>query len=209
MSTIAVQAGRQLALAWSFVLCLVGLAPGGSADPPVQTPPVPLREYHLYDLIIDSKFLTSQTDLVIIERMTTNKLGPNRPPVSVGFFAEHGFFEGRLPANLVNDFVMSNRHPIRLEAKFNFGVRYRFIRDGVLEDPEVSLAPIPVGLVQAPPIIGTLRFSRAGFTPREDQALVYVGEERPNGTGGGFLIWLHRRGTAWQITDTDVLWTAR
>ena len=57
--------------------------------------------------------------------------------------------------------------------------------------------------------IGLLRFSRVGFTRREDQALVYVEEVRPDGTGGGFLVWLHRRGRVWTIADTEVLWMAR
>ncbi len=187
----------------------VPLTPADAAEAPAPSPPVPLREYHLYDLILDSKFLTSQTDLVIIERMTTIKLRPDWPPVSRAFFEEAGFFNGRLPATLVDDFVRSNLHPFRLEAKFNIGVRYRFIRDGVLEDPEVFLAPIPVALVQASPVVGTLLFSRAGFTPKEDQALVYVGNPRPDGSGGGFLIWLYQRDRRWTIFDTEVIWVSK
>ena len=81
--------------------------------------------------------------------------------------------------------------------------------------PEVSLAPIPVvhrRSIQdqgSRSTIGLLRFSRVGFTRREVQALVYVEEERLDGTGGGFLVWMYRRGKVWTIADTEVLWMAR
>jgi len=50
---------------------------------------------------------------------------------------------------------------------------------------------------------------RGATASNRREALAYVEEERPDGTGGGLLVRLHRRGKAWTITETDVLWVAR
>ena len=180
-----------------------------------QPPPVPAEEYPLYDLVVRSKYLMSGTTLVLIERLTVARVEKDeREYFSREFFEAEGVFGGQLPGTLLDDFFSKLKAPSRLEAKFNFGVQYRFFSNGVPEEPEVSLAPIPAssrpGLAQdAPSAVGVLRLSRVGFTPREDQALVYVEEERPDGAGGGLLIRLHRRGKVWTITDTEVLWVSR
>ncbi len=178
--------------------------------------PVPVQEYPIYDLVVQMKFLSSQTTLVVIDRLTVTRLHPEaKEPPSLAFFQENDYFDGRLRPDLVTDFILKNSRPFRLEARFNFGVRYRFVSGGEMEEPEVSLAPIPAGfpyadLTQAPrPIIGKLGFSRVAFTQRADQALVYVADDRPDGTGAGFLVWLRRQDRGWEILDTEVVWVAR
>lgn len=191
-------------------------APAWSAASAEKEPPwVPAEEYPFYDLIVQSKFLTSHTTLVIIERLTVARLEKQeREYLSRESLDEQRVLQGQLPAALLDDFLAKLKRPSRLDARFGFGVRYRFVRDGVPEEPEVSLAPVPVvsppqPVQEAPQTVGILQFSRVGFTPRNDQALVYVEENRPDGTGGGFLAWFHRRGKSWTITDTEVLWMAR
>jgi hypothetical protein len=189
----------------------------------VRLEPVPFEEYPIYDRVVIDKFLTSQTELVLIERLTVTSPGPDWPSTNRALFEENNFFEGRLPPDLVTDFIKKNQQPSRLEGRFNFGVRYRFV-SGQGEEPEVSLMQIPVafpfsnvrgaltpsaGPQSAPLTIGLLGFSRVGFNVKRDQALVYVGDNREDGTGAGFLLWLSRRGQAWEIADTDVLWIAR
>ena len=201
----------------SFVLVLADPAGAGPVERAEDRPePVPPEEYSLYDQVIQTKFLTSRTSLVMIERLTVTRLGPEeRNPPDRAYFDENRFFEGRLEPDLVADFLLKTRRPSRLEAKFHFGVPYRFVSDGELEEPEVSLGPIPAefsptDLAQdAPPTIGILEFSRVGFNRREDQALIYVGDNRPDGSGAGLLVLLHRRGRVWTIVNTEVLWVAR
>jgi hypothetical protein len=180
------------------------------ADRPKDKPqPVTEAEYRLYDLVIKEKFLTSQTELVVIDRFTVTKLGPDEKKdiPSQSFFSENQFFEGNLRSDVVTDFIVKNLRPSKLEGRFGFGVRYRFISDGTLEEPEVSLAPIPVSLTKAPPVLGVLGLSRIGFDQRENQALIYVSDDRQDGTGAGFLFLLLRNGSAWQIVDSEVLWS--
>jgi hypothetical protein len=196
------------AMAWPAVVVAVE---------PVEKkpPPVPAEEYPLYDLVVQTRYLASGTTLVLIERLTiARERHDERGYLSREFFEQQDVFGGRLPAVLLDDFFGKLAAPSRLEAKFGFGVRYRFFSDGVPEEPEVSLAPIPAAsrprrAQEAPRAVGVLQFSRVGFTPREDQALVYVEEERPDGTGGGLLVWCRRRGRGWTVTDTEVLWVAR
>ena len=129
------------------------------------------------------------------------------------FFEEQGVFSGRLPADLLNDFFAQLTAPARLESRFTFSAQVKFFHDGVPEDSEVSLAPMPVSWARpaqgAPHAVGVLRFSRIGYTAKEDQALLYVEEERPDGCGGGLLVWLRRQEKVWTIFDTDVIWAAR
>jgi hypothetical protein len=200
------------------LMAAMGVSPDLRAAEPVETRPaaVPSEEYPLYDLIVRDKFLTSRTTLVVIERLTVARTKKGeRDYLSRESLEEQEIFDNRLPPVLLDDFLSKLRAPSRLDGKFDFGVPYRFTKDGVPEEPEVSLAPIPVvhrRSIQdqgSRSTIGLLRFSRVGLTRREDQALVYVEEERLDGTGGGFLVWMHRRGKVWTIADTEVLWMAR
>lgn len=170
------------------------------------------EEYALYDRIIEDKFLTAQIQLVLLERMTVSRLVPNQPEsMTMAFFQQQGFFNGMLPHELVRDFVDANQAPSRLDGRFRFGVRYRFVSGETNEDVETRLA-IPAmredgRMVQAPSVLDRLAFSRVGRTLKNDQALVYVENRRRDGTGAGFLVWLRRRDQVWELFDTDVVWT--
>ena len=190
------------------LLILTCLAtPGLLPAEEMPAPSVVLAEdYALYDQTIESVFLTSHTRLVVIERMTVARLFPGRTePMTIGSVQDLNFFMGRLPSDLVRSFVGANRESGRLEGRFQFGVRYRFVTGQSLEEPEVSAA-VPV---QALPVLERLAFSRVGRTLQQDQALVYVEQMRPDGTGAGFLVWFHREGHKWRIFDTEVVWTIR
>ena len=176
---------------------------------------VPTGDYPFYDLAVEEKFLTSQTKLVVIERMTVPHLHPDEPQVpTLAWFAEREVFDGRLPQELIRDFVTNNQRPSRLDTRFGFGVRYRLVAGEGESDAETSLPMIPAAwLVEreggAPDIIDRLAFSRVGLNLRADQALLYVANQRPDGTGAGFLLWFVRRQKVWSLYDTEVLWVAR
>lgn len=177
---------------------------------PAEETPAPsvvlAEDYALYDQTIESVFLTSHTMLVVIERMTVVRLFPGRTePMTIESFHDRNYFMGRLPSDLVRSFVGANRESGRLEGRFQFGVRYRFVMGQSLEEPEVSAA-VPV---QALPVLERLAFSKVGRALQQDQALVYVEQMRPDGTGAGFLVWFHREGRQWRIFDTEVVWTLR
>ena len=176
--------------------------------------PVPAEDYSFYDLAVEDKFLTSYTKLVVIERMTATHLHPDEPQVpTLAWFAQREYFDGRLPQDLVRDFVGKNQRPWRLATRFGFGVRYRFVSGEGGGDVETSVPVIPVAwFVQqegAPDIIDHLVFSRVGLNLRADQALLYVANPRPDGTGAGFLLWFVRQQKGWSLHDTEVLWVSR
>jgi len=197
----------------ALVLCVI-LGDGQVVAEQQEPALVPLEDYALYDQVVTSKFLTSQTKLVLIQRLTVSRLYPDQEGLTtVGLFDERDLFDRRLPPDLVWEFVFKNRQPAQLSARFNFGVRYRFVGPEGTEEPEVARAiPAtwpPVGLMQDLSLLGRLVFSRVAYTPRLDQALVYVEQHRPDGTGAGFLVWLSRQAAAWSIIDTEVLWSIR
>ena len=203
---------RVRCLCFGVLLILSGAMSDGRAE--TVFPPVPEEEYAVYDRVVTSKFLTSQTTLVVIDRLTTTRLAPDveeeTPPLTVRVFQDRGYFDGALPPALIQDFVLKNQRPFRMERRFNFGVGYRLV-SGDGEIPEVSIPMIPAGFrpVQALPQVGRLAFSRVGFavSGRVQQALVYIADHRPDGTGAGFLIWLRRLEQRWDPIDTEVLWT--
>lgn len=175
---------------------------------------IPVEDYARYDQIITSKFLTSETQLAFLERKTATQISPEQEgPLTIAWFQQQEYFDGTLPGELVRDFVAVNQEPARLEGRFQFGTRYRFVSGNAVEEPEVSLAqPVLTAWlrsVQAMPVLDRLVFSRIGYNLRQTQALVYVGNPRPDGSGAGFLVWLRRQGTAWSIWDTEVVWTVR
>lgn len=185
--------------------------PGVVAESEQKAGDIPAEDYAFYDQAVTSKFLTSATRLVVIERMTRLRLSPGQEePTAAEHFYEGGYFGGELPADLVREFISINRQPGRLEGRFHFGVGYRFVTGNTREEPEVSL-PRAVTVaqarpVQASPVLDRLAFSRVARSLRNDQALLYVEVLRPDGTGAGFLIWFHRRGRDWAILDTEVAW---
>jgi hypothetical protein len=148
--------------------------------------------------------------MVIIQELTATRLGPSGLPFSPEWFEENQFFDGRVPGSLVADFLFKTRKPSRLTATFDFGARYRLIpRDeGQQERLSLPLSPM-VRAIQS--FSGTilLEFSRVAFTPKEDLGLVYVGNERPDGTGAGMLLLLRRSNRAWDFVDTEIVWTVR
>jgi hypothetical protein len=180
-----------------------------------KAPAVATDDYPVYDQVVRSKFLTTGTTLVIIERMTTTQMLPESPVLpTVAFFEERAFFDSRLPRDLIMDFLFKNQRPSRLGNLFMFGVPYRFISgDGEPESEARQAVPPwwkrPVYLVQDALTIDRLAFSRVGFSSRLDQALVYVANDRPDGSGAGFLVWLRTQGREWEIFDTEIVWTAR
>ncbi|MCP9445975.1 MAG: hypothetical protein NNA22_00185 [Nitrospira sp.] len=173
----------------------------------------PAEDYPLYDRAIERLFLTSRARLLLIERMTVTRLLPNQTePMTVEWFYEQDYFMGRLPRELAHDFVHVNSAAARLEGRFRVGVPYRFLSNGLIEEPEVfSRKALKVGrLAQAPmPSSEHLAFSKIGRTLRNDQALLYVEQVRSEGTGAGFLVWFERKGVDWKIIETDVVWTIR
>ena len=186
-----------------------------AATAPEKPEAVPADEYPFYDLVVAAKFLTSHTRLVVIERMTATRLHPDEPQLpTVAWFAERAFFDGRLPQELIRDFVTKSQRAFRLDVRFAFGVRYRFVSGDGLPETEAAVPVVPAVWPVADEggdfdVLDRLAFSRVGLTLRGDQALVYAANERPDGTGAGFLFWLVRRQKGWEVYDTEVLWVAQ
>jgi len=185
---------------------------GAVAEADQKAETIPVEDYALYDQVVTRKFLTSATRLVVIERMTRLRLSPDQAgPTTIGAFQEQGYFDGKLPPDLIREFSIVNRQPSRLEGRFHFGVGYRFATGEVIEEPEVSLArPVTVAhgrSAQVSLVLERLAFSRVARSLRNDHALMYVEALRPDGTGAGFLVWFRRQGRSWALFDTEVVWT--
>ena len=210
-------------LATLMSACPTGLPLSVSAETPSSDSPplVPPEDYPLYDLIVDEKFLTPETKLVLLEPATLTRLHPEQQgPVRLETFQAYEIFDGRLPVEVVRDFLFKSQTPSRLEGRFGFGVRYRFVSDGGSEQQETSLAPIPVAqgaprllqeesLDEPPAVLDRLSFSRAAYTFARDHAFIYVEYNRPDGSGAGFAVWLRQSGSRWGIFDSELVWAAR
>jgi len=200
-----------LIMAVLFTDVLLGL-PGAVAESDQKADSISAEDYALYDQVVTSKFLTSATQLVVIERMTRLRLSQDvEGPTTIEAFQEQGYFDGELPPDLIREFSAVNRQPSRLEGRFHFGVGYRFATGGTIEVPEVSLARLATVArarsVQVSPVLDRLAFSRVGRSLRNDHALMYVEALRPDGTGAGFLVWCRRQGRSWTLVDTEIVWT--
>ena len=187
-------------------------ASGTVAESDQKADAISVEDYALYDQVVTSKFLTSATQLVVIERMTRLRFSPDQEEAAtIGAFQEQRYFDGELPVDLIREFTAVNQQPSRLERRFHFGVGYRFATGDTLEELEVSLArPVTMAHAtpaQAPLVLDRLAFSRMARSLRNDHALLYVEILRPDGTGAGFLVWCRRQGQRWTLFDTEVVWT--
>ena len=121
--------------------------PGAVAGFDQKAEAISADDYALYDQVVTSKFLTSATRLVVIERMTRLRLSPDEEgPATIEAIQEQEYFDGELPPDLIREFREVNRQPSRLEGQFHFGVGYRFATGDRIEEPEVSLSPYGWGL---------------------------------------------------------------
>ena len=185
---------------------------GAVAESDQKADAIPAEDYALYNQVVTSKFLTSATRLVVIERMTRLRLSPDEEgPTTIEAIQEQEYFDGELPPDLIREFREVNRQASRLEGRFHFGVGYRFATGDRIEEPEVSL-PWPATVararpIHAPPVLDRLAFSRVARSLRNEHALMYVEALRPDGTGAGFLVWCRRQGRSWTLFDTEVVWT--
>lgn len=170
---------------------------------------VPSEDYAIYDRIIQAKFLTSDTTLVLIRRLTATRIGPEEVPFRRQFFEENQFFDGTLLPSLIVEFLAGTRRPSRLQPKLNFGVRYRLVSEfnADIEEAGLMLHSAATAAGVDPRI--RLEFSRVAHAPTERLALVYVGHYRSNGTGAGFFIVLRPQESGWEIQDTEVVWMMR
>lgn len=121
--------------------------PGAVSESGQKTDAISVEDYALYDQVVTRKFLTSATQLIVIERTTQFRLSPDQEgPTTTEAFQEQEYFDGELPADLIREFTAINRQPSRLEGRFHFGASYRFATGDRLEEPEVSLSPYGWGL---------------------------------------------------------------
>jgi hypothetical protein len=115
---------------------------------------------------------------------------------------------------------MKSQTPSKLEERFGFGVRYRFVSGEGTEQQEASLAPLPTSLegphllqegpLEGPPaVIDRLSFSRVAYSFGHEHAFIYVEYNRPDGSGAGFAVWLRSSGSRWGIFDSELVWAAR
>jgi hypothetical protein len=218
---------RRTVCVWALVSTLISAALTGppsaapAETPPDSPPPVPLEDYPLYDLVVDEKFLTPETKLVVLERATLTRLHPEQlGPLRFETFQEYDIFDGRLPIDLVRDFLFKNQTPSHCEAHFGFGVRYRFVSGSETDQQETALATLPVSLEvpqlveegpldEPPAVLDRLSFSRVGYSVGREQAFIYVEYNRPDGSGAGFAVWLRSSGSRWGIFDSELVWAAR
>ncbi|HTL61417.1 MAG TPA: hypothetical protein VL261_07195 [Nitrospira sp.] len=218
---------RRTVCVWALVSTLISASLTGppsaapAETPPDSPPPVPLEDYPLYDLVVDEKFLTPETKLVLLERPTLTRLHPEQlGPLRLETFQEYEIFDGRLPIDLVRDFLFKNQTPSQCEGHFGFGVRYRFVSGNETEQRETALAPLPVSLEmpkfvqegpldEPPAVLDRLSFSRVAYSVGREHAFIYVEYNRPDGTGAGFAVWLRSSGSRWGIFDSELVWAAR
>ena len=201
------------------------LSMGSASLAPAETRPdtsaaVPAEDYPLYDLVVDEKFLTPETKLIVLERFTLTRLHPEQQgPLRPETFHQYEIFDGRLPGELIRDFLVKNQSPSKLDGRFGFGVRYRFVSGDGVDQQEASMPSILVSesprfmqeepLDEPPAILDRLAFSRVAYMLGREQALIYVEYNRPTGAGAGFAVWLHRSGAHWRIFDSELVWAGR
>jgi len=218
---------RRTVCVWALVSTLISASLTGppsaapAETPPTSPPPVPLEDYPLYDLVVDEKFLTPETKLVLLERTTLTRLHPEQlGPLRLETFQEYDIFDGRLPIDLGRDFLFKNQTPSQCEGHFGFGVRYRFVSGNETDQQETALAPLPVSLEmpqlvqegpldEPPAVLDRLSFSRVAYSVGREHAFIYVEYNRPDGSGAGFAVWLRSSGSRWGIFDSELVWAAR
>ena len=106
----------------------MALLPRAGGDRTRQPSAVPPEDYPFYDLVVDEKFLTPETNLSCSNGSTLTRLHPEQQgPFGRRRFMNMKFSTVVYPGDLIRDFLVKNQIAFELEGHFGFGVRYRFV----------------------------------------------------------------------------------
>jgi hypothetical protein len=189
-----------ISLLLAFTLFIAGCA--GSKTPPTSAV---ADEYAVYEAVIESLYLTEDTELIVIRDRTATDVSPNESLDSeVEYIREE--LGTAIELETLDDYRAKNRGSHRLDAVLSLDVPCVLLSEAEL----VEIFEQGGGWNQFykiyPNSQGMMTLSRVGFDAQIDQALVYIGNQADYKAGRGYFVLLTKKGGVWTIDDIVIAW---
>ena len=187
----------------------------GSTAAPVDDP----RDYEVYSALIEQKAYINHggegprvATLVVIDEETAGGLMPGGTEGSKQLEQEKKYLSEKLKLysdDLFKNYLTANQKRYRLERKLNVKIEYRFYTD---KDQEALHQGNDLRkfwtefYLRFPGSSGIVTFSRVGYSPDGNTAMVYVGNSCGGLCGTGYDIILVKENGNWKIKEGVMLW---
>lgn len=182
--------------------CGTELAGMGSVNSPSQNQVVPedrvsQEEFTIYNLVINSRYARSSTQLLVIQEETAfgntkdNSLADQLKYVSAKL--------PQIEQSVFREFSVKNSKSHKLSDNFNLRMKHTLAGSDVL-DPMLQLPSFWREFYKRfPDAQGMLSLSRVAFNSELNQALVYIATASGPDTGGSYYVFLTKKGSYWTI----------
>lgn len=171
-------------------------------------PQNPFEEYRVYSAVLNSLYIGEETKLIVMQDSTdifplydTRDSTLNKMK---NLIKKH--FKGIHPST-IDDFVKKNKKRHKIEKKLFIRTKYTLISDKEIAEIFKDTQGWDRFYKLYPHSQGILTFSRVGFNPNMNQAVLYAGNQAHFFCGKGILIFLikNKKGE-WIIKNTVLLW---
>jgi hypothetical protein len=158
-------------------------------------------EYAVYTALLRSVYLGAGIQRLVIQ--STTEVDKNMASSEELRYVQRQL-KGVTQA-MIDDLLNRSRQVLTLEQRFDLPVEVV-----LLTQPEIQVIFSQGGwdafYKQYPQSQGTLVFSRVGFNPAVDQALVYAGNQSHYLAGAGYYYLLARENGAWTVKGQLMVW---
>ena len=170
------------------------------------------EEYAVYNALIEARYVTDKTKLIVINDQTDSSMGrlkENYAYLKPGRdYSEYlKMHMPKLSTEMISDFAAQNEQNHLLKPLFDLSIRYVFISDDEINEIFYKFENGWERYYERyPNSQGTMTLSRVGFNSEMDKAFVEVGNQSHNLAGAGYFVFLEKENGVWTITDSIRTW---
>jgi len=172
---------------------------------PERSSPITPEEYAVYDAVIESLFLPSGVEMIVIGDHTAAGISASPASQQDLDYLKENMAPG-LEAETLADFVAKNESSYLIEDHFSLEVPVVLLSNVQLEEFFSAEDGWNTFYSQFPNSQGVMTLSRVGFSVSKEQALMYVGNQADFLAGEGNYVLLSMEGGEWKVEMTVLAW---
>jgi len=167
------------------------------------TPPIDLEaeEYAVYSALIESQYIQSGIDQIVIQNQTATGLGDR---AEVSDYVKQNLPE--LSSEMIADFGSKNQQPRSFQDRFRLTVKCVLVSSDDVKQIFQNGKGWDTFYAKYPHSQGLMTLSRVGFNAKLDKAIVYVGNQSHWLAGAGYFVMLTKANGTWAIQNEIMVW---
>lgn len=164
------------------------------------------EDYTIYSVLINGMYNRDEENSVVISNQTTSYALPYAN-LNESLLGVKERIPGGIADEVLENFSNKNKVPLTLQNRFNVRVPYVLLSK---RDLDYIFQPGNdwIEFYRKYPGQGLIEFSRIGFNPQMNQALVYTSMQSGGKSGQGYYVFLSKEGGNWTIKYKIEIWTS-